>query len=58
MVIPLTPGKHISVIAEVVAMNYLLSLRGVVPAREYDRELKRVLSQMETPHVHYDENLE
>ena len=58
VVLPLTPGKHISVIAEVVAMNYLLSLHGVVPAREYDRELRRVLSQMETLHVHYDEDLE
>ncbi len=54
----LPPGKHISVIAEVVATNYLLSLRGVLPAREYDRELKRVLSQMETSGVHYDEDQE
>lgn len=58
VVIPLTPGKHISVIAEVVATNYLLSLRGVLPAREYDRELKRVLSHLEAPSVHYDEDQE
>ena len=58
VVLPLTPGKHISVIAEVIATNYLLSLRGVIPAKEYDVELRRVLSQMETPSVHYDEDLE
>ncbi len=58
VVLPLTPGKHISVIAEVIATNYLLSLRGVIPAKEYDAELRRVLSQMETPSVQYDEDLE
>ncbi|HEC78735.1 MAG TPA: HPr(Ser) kinase/phosphatase [candidate division WOR-3 bacterium] len=57
-VVPLTPGKNISVIAEVIAMNHLLELRGIRPAEEYDRELRRVLSQMETPSVHYDEDIE
>ncbi len=58
VVIPLTPGKNISVIAEVIAMNHLLALRGVRPAKEYDIELKRVLSEMETPSVHFDEDIE
>jgi HPr kinase/phosphorylase len=58
IVIPLTPGKNISVIAEVVSMNYLLELRGIHPAHEYDKELKRVLAGMETPSVHYDEDVE
>lgn len=58
IIIPLTPGKNISVIAEVIAMNYLLGLRGIYPAKEYDSELKRLLSEMETSSVHYDEEIE
>ena len=58
IIIPLTPGKNISVIAEVIAMNYLLGLRGIYPAEEYDSELKRLLSEMETSSVHYDEEIE
>jgi len=58
IIIPLTPGKNISVIAEVIAMNYLLGLRGVYPAREYDQELKKLLASLETPSVHYDEDVE
>jgi len=58
VVIPLTPGKNVSVIAEVIAMNYLLELRGINPAKEYDIELKRVLSEKEISSVHYDEHIE
>ena len=58
IIIPLTPGKNVSVIAEVVAMNYLLKLRGIHPAEEYNKELKRILSQMEAPTSHYDEEIE
>lgn len=58
IVIPLTPGKNISVIAEVIAMNYLLGLRGINPAKEYDIELKRVLSEKEMSGVYYDEHIE
>lgn len=58
IVIPLTPGKNVSVIAEVIAMNYLLELRGIYPAKEYDKELKRILTELEMPSVHYDEDIE
>lgn len=58
VVIPLTPGKNISVIAEVVAMNYLLELKGISSAREYDKELKRLLTSKRTPSGYYDENIE
>jgi HPr kinase/phosphorylase len=57
-VVPLTPGKNISVIAEVIAIHHLLELRGIRPAEEYDRELKRLLRYMETPSIHYDEDIE
>jgi HPr kinase/phosphorylase len=56
--IPLTPGKNISVIAEVIAMNYLLELRGINVAQEYDRELKRILSRPEIPNIYFDEDIE
>lgn len=58
IVIPLSPGKNISVIAEVIAMNYLLDLRGIRPAEEYDKELRRILSEHELPSVHFDEDIE
>lgn len=58
IVIPLTPGKNISVIAEVIAMNYLLELRGINPAKEYDRELKKILAKQQIPSVHFNEDIE
>ncbi|UCF70693.1 MAG: HPr(Ser) kinase/phosphatase [candidate division WOR-3 bacterium] len=58
IMIPLSPGKNISVIAEVIAMNYLLDLRGVRPAEEYDKELRRILTEREMPSVHFDEDIE
>lgn len=58
IIIPLTPGKNISVIAEVIAMDYLLKLRGIDSAREYDRELKRILKKEEIPEIHFDEDIE
>jgi HPr kinase/phosphorylase len=56
--LPLTPGKNISVIAEVVAMNYLLKLRGINVAKEYNEELQRVIFKKEIPSVHFDEDIE
>ncbi|MFH1236034.1 MAG: HPr kinase/phosphorylase, partial [Parcubacteria group bacterium] len=58
IVIPLSPGKNISVIAEVIAMNFLLDLRGIRPAEEYDKELRRVLTEREMPSVQFDEDIE
>ncbi|MGB9720089.1 MAG: HPr(Ser) kinase/phosphatase [bacterium] len=58
ILLPLTPGKNISVITEVVAMNYLLELRGINAAREYNEELQRVLLKKELPSVHFDEDIE
>ncbi len=56
--LPLTPGKNISVIAEVVAMNYLLALRGINTAREYDEELKRIFFKKKLPSVYFEEDIE
>jgi len=37
--VPLVPGKNITVVSEVIAMNYLLKLKGYHSAREFNRRL-------------------
>ena len=39
VIVPLNPGKNITVIAEVVAMNHLLKYSGVDTAQDFDRSL-------------------
>ena len=41
VVVPLNPGKNITVIAEVVAMNHLLKYAGVDSAALFDQRLRR-----------------
>lgn len=43
--LPLVTGKNITVISEVIALNYLLKLRGVHPAREFDSKLRDLVSE-------------
>ena len=43
VIVPLVPGKNITVISEVIAMNYLLKLMGHHTAEEFNR---RLLEQM------------
>jgi HPr kinase/phosphorylase len=43
--IPLNPGKNITVISEVVAMNHLLRYTGVESAEAFDRKLRQYLEQ-------------
>lgn len=43
--LPLVPGKNITVIAEVIALNHLLKLHGVHPARDFDRRLRDLASE-------------
>ena len=43
--VPLNPGKNITVIAEVVAMNHLLRYTGVESAEAFDRRLRQYLEQ-------------
>ena len=37
--VPLVPGKNITVVSEVIAMNYLLKLKGYHSAKEFNRRL-------------------
>jgi HPr kinase/phosphorylase len=41
--VPLNPGKNITVISEVVAMNHLLKYTGIDPAREFDQKLREAM---------------
>jgi HPr kinase/phosphorylase len=43
--VPLNPGKNVTVISEVVAMNHLLKYSGVNPAQAFDRKLRQYLEQ-------------
>jgi HPr kinase/phosphorylase len=43
--IPLNPGKNITVLSEVVAMNQLLRYTGVESAAAFDRRLRQYLEQ-------------
>jgi HPr kinase/phosphorylase len=43
--LPLVTGKNITVISEIIALNHLLKLRGVHPAREFDMRLKDLVSE-------------
>lgn len=42
--LPITPGKNITVIAEVIAMNYLLRHYGYDPARAFQEKLKQSIA--------------
>ena len=43
--VPLNPGKNVTVIAEVVAMNHLLKFSGINSAAVFDRKLRQYLEQ-------------
>ncbi len=43
--LPLVTGKNITVVSETIALNYLLKLRGVHPARELDSRLRDLVSE-------------
>ena len=41
--LPIFPGKNITVIAEVIALNHLLKVYGYYPAKEFGRKLREVI---------------
>jgi len=45
VVVPLNPGKNITVVSEVVAMNHLLRYSGVNPAQAFDQRLLKKMAQ-------------
>jgi HPr kinase/phosphorylase len=59
MSIPVVPGKNISVIVEVVAMNFLLNARGYKSAEEFDRRLKEAMQKkFDSPRFEEEEDTE
>lgn len=46
--IPLNPGKNITVVSEVVAMNHLLRFSGVDSALEFDQRLRASMAPLES----------
>jgi HPr kinase/phosphorylase len=55
VVVPLNPGKNITVIAEVVAMNHLLKYAGVDSATLFNRRLQ---SHLRSAVEHLEEDYE
>lgn len=47
--LPLVIGKNITVISEVIALNHLLELHGIHPAKEFDRRLKDIMMRKSGP---------
>jgi HPr kinase/phosphorylase len=43
LTIPVLPGRNLSMICEVIAMNHLVVLRGYHPVQLFDQELKKLL---------------
>lgn len=57
--IPVIPGKSLSVICEVIAMNHLLKVRGFHPAKIFNQELIRIMKkQSPTIDPFIDEDVE
>jgi HPr kinase/phosphorylase len=45
VVIPITPGKNLTVISEVVAMNALMKMNGIDTAAEFNKNLIQIISR-------------
>ena len=52
--VPLNPGKNITVMAEVVAMNHLLRYSGVDPAQAFDKHLREAIQLREYLEADYE----
>lgn len=52
--VPLNPGKNITVIAEVVAMNHLLRYSGVDPAQAFDKHMREAIQLREYLEADYE----
>ncbi|HID10317.1 MAG TPA: HPr(Ser) kinase/phosphatase [Candidatus Latescibacteria bacterium] len=48
IVLPIYPGKNITVIAEVIALNYLLKVHGIHPVEEFNERLIQFIQERRT----------
>lgn len=56
VVLPINPGKNVTVIAETIAMNYLLKMYGYHTPREFNKRLKDFMKQKDIVPLHQDRN--
>jgi HPr kinase/phosphorylase len=54
IILPINPGKNITVIAETIAMNYLLRMHGYHTAKEFNKRLKDYMKQKDASQLHLD----
>jgi HPr kinase/phosphorylase len=54
IVLPINPGKNITVIAETIAMNHLLKISGYHTPREFNKRLKEYMKKKDTVPLHKD----
>lgn len=58
VLVPLNPGKNITVIAEVVAMNHLMHYSGVDPAKAFNRRLMKTMAEQRQLREYLSEDYE
>jgi HPr kinase/phosphorylase len=56
--VPIFPGKNITVIAEVIALNYLLKIYGYYPAKEFSQRLHEAIRSKCRPDHYFREDTE
>jgi HPr kinase/phosphorylase len=53
VILPIVPGKNVTVIAETIAMNHMLKVYGLSPAERFNREIMEDLARRSEAHVHH-----
>ena len=54
IVLPINPGKNITVIAETIAMNHLLKISGYHASKEFNKRLKEYMKSKDLVPLHKD----
>lgn len=54
IILPINPGKNITVIAETIAMNHLLKMHGYHTAKEFNKRLKNFMKQKDASQMYLD----
>ena len=58
LVVPISPGKNITVISEVIAMNHMLKIYGENSALEFSKKLSQRLSRQSTTKEYLESDFE
>jgi HPr kinase/phosphorylase len=57
-VLPIFPGKNITVVAETVALNHLLRISGIRSAEEFNKRLLQTMQRRTESSAYLEEDLE